>query len=220
MIKLILKLCFICSFIFVTTFVQAGIIPVDITTITADLAPINTGPVSQDSYITYDDPNTGKSWDIAWASDVNSELYFDVNNTYNTLFSANTQIGWTTMPVINGRLEIFSGWSNPDILELFRVGTSDIFTNAFEYWNSLYDTPFDVNDALTRGMRSEMTLTLNDFIDPTAINYTPDQGSYNALTVNNTFYFRDATVSVPEPSTLMIFALGLIALASKKRLFS
>jgi len=39
----------------------------------------------------------------------------------------------------------------------------------------------------------------------------------------DTFYFRvqgSRTIPVPEPSTLIIFALGLIALVSKKRLFS
>jgi len=43
---------------------------------------------------------------------------------------------------------------------------------------------------------------------------------------NETFYIRktvnltNGTTPVPEPSTLLIFSLGLIALASKKRLFS
>lgn len=227
MIKLILKLCFICSFIFVTAFVQAGIIPSDLSTITPDLAPSNAGDVSQDSYITYYDGSTDTSWDIAWASDVNSELFFE-GEIYNTLFSADTHAGWTTMPVNGqtGELELFVGWDGSDILSLFENGNS--YIHAFQYWNSEFISPLDGEsgyaDIVSEQIRSEMSITWSEY---TSI---PD---YSALSINNitgasfdTFYFRKSTdqinntTPVPEPSTIMIFALGLIALVSKKRLLS
>lgn len=228
MIKLFIKLCFICSFTFVTAFVQAGIIPSDITTITADVAPINTGEVSQDSYITHYDANTGTNWDIAWASDVNSELFFE-GGYYNTLFSADTHVGWTTMPVdvSSGRLELFVNMNDSEIWDLFRIGSTTTFIHAFEYWNSVFLSPLSADpSSLGLDLRSEMTLTLNDFKNIDTINYDRTANNHFDGTIANTFYFRESIVqpdntnSVPEPSTLMIFALGLIALASKKRLFS
>jgi hypothetical protein len=220
MIKLFIKLSLFCSFIFDTTFVQAGIIPVDITTITADTAPKNINTIGADSYITY--KKNGRTWDIAWASDVNSELYFE-GYIYNTLFAANTQTGWTTMPVdeSSGQLELFLGWDNSAILELFRVGSSTNFTHAFEYWNSEFISPLNPDpSSYVAPIRSEMILTLDDLKNTSTINYKIDGNNNYEGSTAHTFYFRESTVSVPEPSTLMIFALGLIALASKKRLFS
>jgi len=227
MIKLILKLCFICSFIFVTAFVQAGIIPSDLSTITPDLAPSNAGEVSQDSYITYYDGSTDTYWDIAWASDVNSELFFE-GSIYNTLFSADTHAGWTTMPINGqtGELELFVGWDGSAILSLFENGSS--YIHAFQYWNSEFISPLDgatgYADIVDEQIRSEMSITWSD--------YTNIPG-YSAQGINNvtgasfdTFYLRESIIQtnnptlVPEPSTLMILSLGLIALASRKKLMS
>jgi len=228
MIKLIVKLCFICSFIFVSSFVQAGIIPADITTITADIAPNNTGEVSQDNYITHYNENSGKNWDIAWASDVNSELWFE-GDIYNTLFSADTHVGWTTMgiDVSSGRLELFSNMSDSEVWDLFRVGSTTTFIHAFEYWNSEFLFPLSGDPSSTGlDLRSEMTLTLNDFKNIDTINYDRTANNHFPGAISNTFYFRESAVQpenskpVPEPSTLMIFSLGLIALASRKKLIS
>ncbi len=73
--------------------------------------------------------------------------------------------------------------------------TQNNLIHATSYWN----TNFTHVDA-------------SDFIG----NYISSEWGSRA---NETFYVRDSQ-SVPEPSTLLIFALGLIALVSKKRLFS
>jgi hypothetical protein len=216
----------------VTAFAQAGLIPTTMSDIAPDSTPLNTGEVSQDSYIIYKD-STGKSWDIAWASDVNSELYFEGSlssgGIFNTLFSADTHVGWTTMPFdeTEGVLEFFVGWEASEIEELFIIdptAPTPTYKHAFEYWNSVFSEPlvgFDFNPEL---IRSDMAFTWNDYkgtIDASLLGNNDAGGA-----TFDTFYFRESnvqtgsTAQVPEPSTLMIFALGLIALASKKRLFS
>ena len=217
MIKLFIKVCLAISFVFVGAS-QATILP------------LNVNDLTTDDYIVYN--YNGVDYDIAWASQVSSEVWFvDENYNYNLLFAADYHAGWSfagenDIPTIN---DMFSGISGTALLAEFTRGGE--FVHAFEFWNSFFDIP---ENGLNLGNK-EIASTW-DWRIPTGINidalssddkYDLDWEINGAGSTHyDTFYFRtsvspvDDSTPVPEPSTLMIFALGLIALASKKRLFN
>jgi len=220
MIKLFIKVSLAISFLFIGAS-QATILP------------LNVNDLTTDDYIIYN--YNGVDYDIAWASQVNSEVWFvDDNYNYNLLFAADFHAGWSFagengIPTID---EIFSGITGAGLLaEFTRDGA---FVHAFEFWNSFFDTP---ENGLNLGNK-EIASTW-DWKIPTGMNIdllTPTEKDDLDWEINgsgsshyDTFYVRTSVTPtndpndltpVPEPSTLMIFALGIIALASKKRLFS
>ena len=167
MIKLFLKLCFICSFIFAGTS-QATLITTDLT---------------DNNYINHN------GLDIAWVSPVNTPVF-----GLNTLYAPDA-------------LHVHEGWrfATEDELNIIKSLTLESFfhyedsngkyyKHAVEFWNSNFDY-IDINDFEDGNIRS---------------NWSSSDYSYE------TFYVR--TTEVPEPSTLMIFSIALIALASRKKL--
>jgi len=130
--------------------------------------------------------------DWAWASPVNVQINpFDPNVLYAPTFHE----GWRfaseiELTILKTQLTIedFTGID----------ANGDSFTiQAIEYWNTHY-VRFNVEDFNKDWVNSNWTL--NPSID---WNY-------------ETFYVRDAA-QVPEPSTIMIFAIALIALSLRKR---
>ena len=142
------------------------------------------------NYINY------KGYDWAWVSPVNVETFAG-----NTLYAPELQKNW-----------LFADESLLNILKTeltladFTSDSGDIIQSA-QFFNSTFEHVDDDNfgpDAL----RSELT-------DPSDFMVSLYEGF-------ETFYVRktnDPTL-IPEPSILMIFAFGLITLASRKKLLS
>jgi hypothetical protein len=134
-------------------------------------------------------------YDWAWASPVNVESYVvnAASSLTNTLYGPGVQKNWT--------------FASDDLLKILReqlfiedftaTDGSGTIIQAAQFFNSYYE---DVN--------------VGDF-NTKSSQFNSGSSMFNLF---ETFYVRPS--QVPEPSTLMIFALGLIALVSKKKLFS
>jgi hypothetical protein len=133
-------------------------------------------------------------YDWAWASRVNVESYVDsASGITNTLYRPEIQANWI--------------FASDDLLEILRTQLfiedfittdgNDTIIQAARFFNSYYEDVY-----------------AGDF-DRQRSQFNTGSSFFNLF---DTFYVRPS--QVPEPSTLMIFALGLIALVSKKRLFS
>ena len=138
---------------------------------------------------------TYKGYDWAWASYVNVEN-FDVNNT---LYAPQLQKNWG---FATG--DLFNVLINDLTIDDFKKSTGE-YIHAAQFFNSDFH---EVNTQFTEFIFSESMVRSEWY----GGDYSEERAQYN------TFYVRPS--QVPEPSTLMIFALGLIALVSKKRLFS
>ncbi|MFT5760681.1 MAG: hypothetical protein ACI9LM_005468 [Alteromonadaceae bacterium] len=131
-------------------------------------------------------------YDWAWASPVNVEFF---NSNGNILYAPELQKNWQfadefLLNILRTELTVAD----------FTTTTGDTI-QAAQFFNSVYVT---VN-------RNQFSSVSSRFVDPN-IPFASLFATYE------TFYVRPS--QVPEPSTLMIFALGLITLVSKKRLFS
>jgi len=178
--------------------------------------------LTSDNYVTF--VGDGVTIDFAWASPVNVEYWGNPNlETTNRLYEPDSHQGW--------------GYASSDDLDLLLLNfTLDDFSNidgtyiqAVSFWNSYYT---DIVLRFTIAIDGELV----ELVDRENLkNYAPGgvssfwasagvDGQNATGSENETFYvrktFTNNSTPVPEPSTLMIFALGLIALASKKRLFS
>jgi len=202
MIKLFIKLSLALSLLF------AGVSQ-------ATILPLNVNDLTTDDYIVYN--HDGVDYDIVWASKVNSERYYDLGVGVNTLFAASYRESWSfTTPTQLLWLKELT--SNGELSSLL-TREDGSYIHGFQYWNSLYIAPDNTRNIDSALIGSEWVWNVKD-------DDTYEEGTMNqALEILNrdgsnadTFYIR--ATKVPEPSTLMIFALGLIALASKKRLFS
>jgi len=204
MFNFIKKYCFIFVLFFCSFLANAGLIE------GVNYIKVNHGTEANPNYI-----------DWAWASFVSVEKYYDVIydldgnikvdgngedviELVNTLKAPDTIFGWDNAS--EGELNYFI--ANVSI-DRFINGAS--FISAISFWNSNKDEVInstDFEDGSVTGTwvedseyRAEVNLLLN-----------------NDTSYYDTFYVRrHVQTSVPEPSTLLIFALGLIALASKKR---
>jgi hypothetical protein len=125
-----------------------------------------------------------------WASSVNTETYGQ--NTLLTPDNFHSGEGWGFAT------------TNEELSALDSLTLSD-FTNGNElihaalYWNTYY-----------MGVNSD---NLNDGLVSSQLVHDTSQFFYY-----DTFYVRDAQSQVPEPSTLLIFAIALIALSLRKRI--
>ena len=142
------------------------------------------------NYINY------KGYDWAWVSPVNLESFGG-----NTLYAPELQKNWkfadqTLLNILKTELTLAD----------FTTDNGDTIHSA-QFFNSEFDYVDETN--FNSGLvSSEWT--------------APDAFMVGFFGGFETFYVRKTTdsPSIPEPSTLIIFALGLIALVSKKRLFS
>lgn len=205
MIKLFIKVNIVLCF-FITSFAQAALIPLTIQ------------ELSKDSY--FEHTIDGIKYDVAWASPVNTQKTYISTQIINILYEPTIRTGWD-FATAEQLTSLKSLASTGELLTKLTIGT-DTYRHAFEYWNDYYTAPtgtaeIDNNDEIastwswSSSFTSAETPKIFD-IDEFFIINDIDEKSYE------TFYVR--TSEVPEPSTLMIFALGLIALASKKQIFS
>ncbi|MFT7006486.1 MAG: hypothetical protein ACJAXJ_000994 [Colwellia sp.] len=183
-------------------------------------ATLITDPLTSANYVTY--VGDGITIDFAWASIVNTEYWGDPSLvTTNRLYAPDLHQGWD-----------YATENDLDIL--FANFVLDDFDNkdgtyiqAVSFWNSIFD------DIVTRET-IPIKGVLTEFINKANLSDYNRQTTSSSLLLSGidgvgiaganfeTFYVRKTNTStpVPEPSTLMIFSLGLIALVSKKRLFS
>jgi hypothetical protein len=152
-------------------------------------AGLITTELAEDTYISYE------GYDWTWASPVNVETY---NN--------GSGLGTNTLEAPNafGRDWLFI--EGVDLLALFDELTVDMFKKtdgtlitSVLYWNSLY-TEVDMDEANFNLKSSVWNVIPLDFFNQ-----------------RDTFYVRNTPSQVPEPSTIMIFAIALIALSLRKR---
>ncbi|MDX2367509.1 MAG: PEP-CTERM sorting domain-containing protein [Colwellia sp.] len=214
MIKLFIKLFFVFSFV-LSSVSQASLI-----------TALEIGDLSSEDYIVFEYNDV--SYDVAWASKVNSERWYIPGTTdFNTLFAPTIHSGWeyASLNATNNSLEIFSDLSGTQILDLF-TDSGNNYIQAFKYWNSEFSSSNETGNILTPQIRSEWAVTWADY-QAMSISSISDTYINNVTGASyDTFYIRPSLIQgngptpVPEPSTLMIFALGLIALASKNKLFS
>jgi hypothetical protein len=206
MIKFFLNSILVCSFFF-ASISQATLITSDLT---------------EDSYITY------KGIDFAWASRINAEKFYVNSSSYNELLDPTIHVGWDFATL--AQLDMLTDLSGKELLKLF-TRQDGTYIDAFEYWNTVYEEATDTNNILAREIKSHWSWSSpkNEVYDDLSSAEKMQQFleiANTQLTDYETFYVRVSVVQggntnpVPEPSTLMIFALGLIALASKKKLFS
>jgi len=194
---------------------------------------VNANLLSSNYIIVEHDNNHFVDW--AWASsvnvqydgffelDVNGELIFDENGNpvlqdstdqYNELYAPEHIEGWRIATD-----EEFSFFQNNVGIESF-INADKTYIVATSFWNSFYTENEDISiDAFpeSNGLNGS-GYKASSWVDGSFY----DVDNYNPTWVYDTFYVRTHSSDpqpVPEPSTLMIFALGLTVLASKKKLF-
>jgi hypothetical protein len=167
-------------------------IPVLMLVSSSSFAGLITTDLAEGTYITHE------GYDWTWASKVNVTNVVDGftgNQILNTFEDAGSHAGW---------MEIVNTATDPDLERLFLELTLSLFTDvngesihSAAYWNSTYTDVDHGSFALRSGQKND------------------DAGSLTAYF--ETFYVRVTPSQVPEPSTIMIFAIALIALSSRKR---
>jgi hypothetical protein len=151
--------------------------------------------LTEDTYITY------QGYDWTWASSVNTTLnsvtvFGETTEAEENRFEdANFHAGW--MEIVTPELEVLF---RELTIELFTKANGD-FIHSVTYWNSIY-THVDAIDFDTRlGAKNDDSDSDTDYFE--------------------TFYVRTAVVpavaQVPEPTTLFIFAAGLLGFTLRKR---
>jgi hypothetical protein len=160
-------------------------------------AGLITSDLTEDNYVTIGE------LDWAWASSVNVRYDAVLDNT---LYDPDFHIGWRYATV--SELALFKSNS---ALALSYFAYKDVVTgdtaykHALSYWNSNID---------------ELTLTRQFFIPTDIEDFT--EGRVQSAILDSPTHYNDQTfyvrsAQVPEPSTIMIFAIALIALSMRKR---
>lgn len=165
-------------------------------------AGLITTELTKDTYITY------QGYDWTWASTVNTTLYTDSIFGHPADTPAPEENRFEDASFHDGWMEITNSANHPNLLALFSELLLSDFTNkdsgalihSLSYWNSIYT---DVN--------------------PDDFNYRSGakNDEFDSFTMNfDTFYVRASlpeAAQVPEPTTLFIFAAGLVGFALRKR---
>ncbi|MBL4658809.1 MAG: PEP-CTERM sorting domain-containing protein [Alcanivoracaceae bacterium] len=187
-------------------------------------------------YISYQSEDFG-SYDLVWASAYNVQFVgfgcFGVesdeqylNELYSPLPAGCNQLLSATQVVDYNDWGYYSDLSlqvdmNEFLESIYRdiygnVPVSLLISNIFKDGNGQFDSFSIWNTSLINGntvsgkSREE---AVSNWTDPLLDTVTFSQTS--------TVYFRKSKIQpVPEPSTLLIFSLGLIALASRKKIFN
>lgn len=181
--------------------------------------------LTSDHYVTYSDENV--TIDFAWASPINVEYWGEPGELgTNRLYAPTLHQGWSyaSQEDINILLANFT-------LADFTIGEGDdrTFINAVQFWNTIFD---DVVLRLDLDNNPDNGYELVDWQNLENLENGLVRSEWTASGVNGqgvggtyyyeTFYVRKIvnnapSTPVPEPSTLMIFAIALIALSLKTR---
>jgi hypothetical protein len=169
------------------------------------------GLITKDSYVTIGE------LDWAWASKVSAQYHNgDKDNNDNELFAPTIHDGWDY--ATEEQLITFISERNiNDFISKDEYGNAvkdangeTVYIIAFSFWNSIYHEldlfdPFgsiitDVDHFINGSIQSK---------DPNIV----DSSDWS----DQMFYVRNTPSQVPEPSTIMIFAIALITLSMRKR---
>ncbi|PCI56407.1 MAG: hypothetical protein COB45_05225 [Gammaproteobacteria bacterium] len=208
MIKLFIKVNIVLCF-FISSFAYAALITTPL------VAETDT---TRGNYITY------QGLDIAWASSVNSERMYLSLDEFNALLAPSTHTGWGF--ATTEQWDIITALSGSELLALFTRESDKTLIQAFEYWNTVIDGSTDVFDIANLQIRSNWSWSVPALEDTDNLTDVQKTAQFNEIISINTsrfdtFYVRQTmSTPVPEPTTLMIFSLGLIALVSRKKLSS
>jgi hypothetical protein len=173
---------------FLTSNVFAGYIATDLT---------------EDTYITY------KGYDWTWASSVNVTNYeksdfFTGEIVSNTFEDASVHSGWLSFTTGSDLDVIFQELTLSDFMR------NNTAVQSFAYWNSFFDAVdpvFDEGHANFNPLEFALRSGMKD-----------DTGDFEN---NETFYVRASiapTISVPEPTTLLILAIGLLGVVIRQKI--
>ncbi len=181
--------------------------------------------LTSDHYVTYSDEFV--TIDFAWASPINVEYWGDPSlESSNQLFAPSLHQGWD-----------YASQADIDILLThftladFTIGTGDdrTFINAVQFWNSVFNDVvlrLDLDNNLDNGYEIVDFQNLENF-ENGLVRGEWTSSSIDGQGVGGTYYYdtfyvrktRNSTPStpIPEPASLLIFALGLIALSLRVR---
>ena len=152
-------------------------------------ASIITTDLTSDDYVSY------KGLDWAWASPVNAETFGT-----NVLKLPGFHVGWRFATA--NELNILKSDLGLAAFTKTNSQQQNTYIQAVEYWNTEF---VNISESLT----AEFPLTTMDFGNGEVWSDWSAPSSYD------TFYVRETPV--PEPTTLMIFSMALIALALRKK---
>ncbi|GHE99201.1 PEP-CTERM sorting domain-containing protein [Thalassotalea profundi] len=167
--------------------------------------------ITDSSLITSDHYVSVGSLDFAWASPVNVEYWDD----YNQLYAPTIHEGWDY--ATSEELEIL--FENVTLADFYI--SDGVYRNAAKFWNSYFE------DVVLR-----FTVGGVEYVDISNLDNFTNKQVKSFWTVGDmdtfgsdfeTFYVRrnnqggGGSVDVPEPTTVMIFGFGLIALALRKK---
>jgi hypothetical protein len=182
-----------------------------------------------ENYITYDQNNDGVAdYDIVWVSswafqfygcntsggsipnqeNYLTELYSGSVVCENQMFAPDyLNDGWMFFEQIDGLdvslvVDLFNDAKFNDL-------SDSGYINAFSYWNTTTDLT-----AMIAQINSFSFSAISDWTQLSPIGANPFQTGDEYY--SNVFYVRESQ-PVPEPSTLLIFAIGLIGLAARLR---
>jgi hypothetical protein len=196
--KIFLTVAFICA----SNFSVAGLIP------------------TSTDFIQYDQNNDGKAdYDIIWVSSWAYQFYgcdISISNQSDYLIteyngSSSCQNQMFAPSYINDGWDFFENIAGIDIVEVVQLFNDKKFNDGnggyitgFQFWNT--------NSVIIPAINPYNFSAISDWTKLSPIGLDPFQTGdiYNT----NIFYTR-VSQPVPEPSTLLIFALGLIALAAR-----
>lgn len=210
MIKLFFNICFIMAIAF-SSLTHATLLVEDNNTQLGD-------------YISYN------GIDIAWASSVNAETWYVSLDEYNTLLAPTTHSGWNYATA--AQWDMITALTGDELLALFTRESDGSLIQAFEHWNTLFEGDLDSSNVLNGKINSHWSWSVP--VGEDTDNLTEAQIIAQILEIDSvstsyydTFYFRtssagspNAPAPVPEPATILIFAVALIVMVSKKRLFN
>lgn len=165
-------------------------------------ATLITDDLSEDTYITHN------NIDWTWASPVNQATWGT-----NTLYGPSLHTGWryaslSELDYLRNTLTL-SAFTKQD------AGGNDVYIHSVQYWN-------DIFLSITQTIDPVSSPSIDNFRDG-YISSDPDYYSNFGSDVGHwdRFYVRDIAnrpiATVPEPSTIMVFTIAVIALSIRKR---
>ncbi len=166
----------------------------------------NASLLTEDNYITVHHSDSGVDLDWTWASSFNVQFYYDFyinehnkGSVLNELYAPETQ-GWRS--ATKAEFDYFK-----DNISAGSFFDGNSYKNSFDFFNSDQNLTVDSTAFVKEGIRTE-------FPEDTSMDGI---FTYYEAGVYETFYVRTSSLvtgakPIPEPLTIILFAIALIAL--------